>query len=289
LVIALTENPDCVDTIWPDPWGGITLQIKVDERKIDSLGSTVELIEELEADVVTLKPNLLQLLVSNCNSQIAKSVFVSGADVAVDFQRSAMSRFGIPVVQGYGTTETCLIASNCCAFAGLHIDCDVRAEVVDDSGRALPDGEVGSLAFTTLRNFALPLIRYSTGDFGRIDRSQCLCGRISPRITALAGRNMGNFSTKRGLRISPTRFHALFEAVAIVEFQITEFRRGEWSVVVEPVAGQSESELDDLKSKVSTFMRERADAEVEIDVKIGLVDRGAGKYQRYRAFGSNAE
>jgi phenylacetate-coenzyme A ligase PaaK-like adenylate-forming protein len=287
LVIALTENPDCVDTIWPDPWGGATIQVKLDESNIDSLGSTLRRIAGVYADVVTLKPSLLELLMANSSTRIASCLFVSGSDISVDMQKAAASRFGVPVVEGYGTTETQLIASNCSAFAGLHVDCDVGVEVVDELGRTLPDGELGSLVFTSLRNSALPLIRYCTGDFGRIDRSRCVCGRVSPRITALAGRNMGNFSTKRGSKISPTRFHALFDAVPIREFQMTEARQGHWSVVVEPIEGQTESSVDELKAKVAFFIRERAAADVELDVTIGAVDRGSGKYQRYRAFGSN--
>ena len=54
---------------------------------------------------------------------------------------------------------------------GLHIaENHILVETVDiNTGDVLPPGEVGELVFTTLRKHARPLIRFRTGDIGRID------------------------------------------------------------------------------------------------------------------------
>ena len=59
-------------------------------------------------------------------------------------------------------------------------------ETVDlHTGEILPPGETGELVFTTLRKHARPLIRFRTGDIGRIDQTPCKCGRTHGRIHIL--------------------------------------------------------------------------------------------------------
>src|SRR5207253_1522693 len=99
----------------------------------------------------------------------------------------------IPIVEAYGLTELGLVASECARGGGLHLDGDVIAEVVDEDGEPVPDGHIGHLVLTSLRNDPLPLIRYRTGDLAALDRSRCGCGRATPRLVEIAGRAMLNF------------------------------------------------------------------------------------------------
>ena len=75
-------------------------------------------------------------------------------------------------------------AAHCEYHDGLHICEDqIYVETVDiHTGEILPPGETGELVYTTLRKKARPLIRFRTGDIGRIDRTPCKCGRTHGRI-----------------------------------------------------------------------------------------------------------
>ena len=58
-------------------------------------------------------------------------------------------------------------------------------ELVDpDDGTPLEleDGASGELVWTHLRREASPLLRYRSGDLGRVWTSPCACGRSTPRI-----------------------------------------------------------------------------------------------------------
>jgi phenylacetate-CoA ligase len=58
-------------------------------------------------------------------------------------------------------------------------------ELVDpDDGApvALEDGASGELVWTHLRREASPLLRYRSGDLGRVWTAPCGCGRTTPRI-----------------------------------------------------------------------------------------------------------
>jgi phenylacetate-CoA ligase len=70
---------------------------------------------------------------------------------------------------------------------GLHLTVGDHAvlELVDpDSGAPveLEDGASGELVWTHLRREASPLLRYRSGDLGRVWTAPCACGRTTPRI-----------------------------------------------------------------------------------------------------------
>jgi phenylacetate-CoA ligase len=70
---------------------------------------------------------------------------------------------------------------------GLHLTLEDHAllEVIDqDSGEALAleDGVSGEFVWTHLQREASPLLRYRSGDLGRVWTTACACGRSTPRI-----------------------------------------------------------------------------------------------------------
>ncbi|MDR3148419.1 MAG: phenylacetate--CoA ligase family protein, partial [Oscillospiraceae bacterium] len=75
-------------------------------------------------------------------------------------------------------------AAQCEVHDGLHIAEDhILVETIDlQTGEVLKPGERGELVYTTLRKRARPMIRFRTGDIGRIDTTPCKCGRTHGRI-----------------------------------------------------------------------------------------------------------
>ena len=86
------------------------------------------------------------------------------------------------------------MAGECGEGEGLHLTTADHAvlELVDPvSGApvALEDGASGELVWTHLRREASPLLRYRSGDLGRVWTAPCACGRddaADPRSTAAA-------------------------------------------------------------------------------------------------------
>jgi len=97
--------------------------------------------------------------------------------------------FGCKVFRHWGMIETGLGgAVECCPGSGLHVrEADVYVEIVcPETGELLPDGEFGEIVVSTPLRRGMPLIRYRTGDSGRIVSGQCACGsparRLDPRV-----------------------------------------------------------------------------------------------------------
>ena len=99
--------------------------------------------------------------------------------------------WGCKVFNHYGMTEMGLGGGvECEALDGYHLrEGDICFEVVDhETGARCADGVMGEVVFTTLTRRAMPLIRYRTGDIGRIIREPCPCGSTLRRMERVGGR-----------------------------------------------------------------------------------------------------
>lgn len=94
-----------------------------------------------------------------------------------------------PIHGSYGATELETGISECCAQQGGHIHPELMiAEIVDDQGKLVPQGEAGELVVTPLGVEGFPLVRFRTGDITRMHTGPCACGWTSPRIGPIEGR-----------------------------------------------------------------------------------------------------
>jgi phenylacetate-CoA ligase len=97
--------------------------------------------------------------------------------------------FGAPISISYGLNEIGVVAS-CCPEAGrYHVhDEHCLIEIVDGDGQPSAPGEYGHMYVTSLTNYAMPLIRYDTGDIAQALDGPCPCGRTLPSFGQIQGR-----------------------------------------------------------------------------------------------------
>jgi phenylacetate-CoA ligase len=157
---------------------------------------------------------------------------ITTAMVLHDWQRRRIeATFGCPVTNRYGCEEVSLIACECEAHSGLHVNADsVLVETVRD-GRPAPPGVPGSIVVTDLSNLAMPLIRYQIGDVGALADRACPCGRGLPLLESVEGREADYVVTADGRLVSgislTENFALLVPGVAqiqIVQEQVRRFR-----------------------------------------------------------------
>ncbi len=117
-------------------------------------------------------------------------VVFSTAEVLYDHQKEIISKAlgGVPVVNGYGSREGGFIAHEC-PEGRMHITSEnVIVEFVKD-GKPVGPGQSGEIVVTHLDNYAMPFIRYRTGDIGKPSDETCPCGRGLEVIKDLMGRS----------------------------------------------------------------------------------------------------
>lgn len=143
-----------------------------------SYGEFAAVLEREKPDSFVGMPVQLLSLLRVCGRGSLRRALVSG-DACPDAVLSGCEAIlQSRLFPHYGSREMALGgAITCPAHAGMHLrENHVIAEIVDAQGRPLPPGETGELVITTIGMEAMPLIRYRTGDYTRVNPGRCPCG-----------------------------------------------------------------------------------------------------------------
>jgi phenylacetate-CoA ligase len=124
-----------------------------------------------------------------------------GETLTNDVRQQIEAGFGVPVYNTYSCVEAGYLASPCPEGHGLHVHAEnVLLEVLDDLGEPCQPGQSGRVIVTTLHNFITPFVRYELLDGARLGASPCPCGRGSPLLTDVQGKQRPQFRLADGRR-----------------------------------------------------------------------------------------
>jgi len=124
----------------------------------------------------------------------------------------ALDSYGLSEVIGPGVSCECLKQQ------GLHINEDhFYPEIVDPStGKTLPPGEKGEIAFTSLTKKAFPVLRYRTKDISYLMEEECSCGKRLVRMAKPMGRT-DDMMIIRGVNIFPSQIEEVLMGIQDLE------------------------------------------------------------------------
>ncbi len=116
------------------------------------------------------------------------AVIAVGEPMTDEVRRQVLEYLRAPCLNLYSSAECGLIACECPGNPTLHLQSELAlTEVLDAHGQPVGAGDWGRLIITPLYNFAMPLIRYDTGDLVKV-AARCSCGRNHPAIDRTLGR-----------------------------------------------------------------------------------------------------
>lgn len=161
------------------------------------------LVRDFRANAVLGVPVLIMPLLRTAKSQEPalklEKVFYGGTPMTESDKQWLRENLGTTVISSvFAANDGAQLGFQCPAMSGtLHHICDDYnlIEVVDDTGRPVPDGEPGHLLITSMQKFEGPLIRYQIGDWGRVFQHDCPCG-LSGRVLEYLGRADGQIKAK---------------------------------------------------------------------------------------------
>ena len=157
----------------------------------EDYGALCETLLRAEPDVLVGMPRVVRTLAVLCPTLRPRAVLLSADYVSDALRRFLAETWNCAVFAHYGMTETGYGgAVENAEHAGMLPRRDALLfEIVDASGKALPDGETGEIVLTTLSREAMPLIRYRTGDLGVMRGGKLIraAGRIADRVTPALG------------------------------------------------------------------------------------------------------
>lgn len=132
-------------------------------------------------------------------AQVVPLVFVTGETLEADVRELIADGFSATVVSMYGSGENVVMASECPAGEGFHVDESFGyVELVPTESGAY------EIVATSLINRAMPMIRYATGDLtsGWLD-GPCPCGRGWRRLRDVIGRADAVIRSPSGRTVLP--------------------------------------------------------------------------------------
>ena len=177
----------------------------------------VKLIVDFEPDIITVTPSYMLAILDEFRAQkvdpraCSLKIGIFGAEpwtnamrteIENDFDMHAVDIYGLSEVMGPGVANECVETKD-----GLHVWEDhFYPEVIDsETGKPLPDGEVGELVFTSLTKEAMPVIRYRTRDLTRLLPGTA---RSMRRMEKITGRS-DDMMIVRGVNVFPTQIEEL--------------------------------------------------------------------------------
>ena len=219
-----------------------------------------------------------------------KKIIVAGElGGSIDATRKAIEDlWGAEVYDFYGLSDIFgACAAQCEYHDGLHIaENHILVETIDiHTGKVLEPGQTGELVFTTLRKHARPLIRFKTGDIGRIDITPCKCGRTHGRIHIL-GRKDDMFIVS-AVNVFPSDIEAVIREQSGItgEYLIRIFEKdftNKYAVEIERSADNTKSD-DEVAEQISAALKARTGvkpARVVVHPDGGLNTRSEHKSRR---------
>jgi phenylacetate-CoA ligase len=150
-----------------------------------------------------------------------KAIISSAEMLAPGMRRDIQEIFNVSVFDRYGNREAGAMAAECAFHQGLHVnENDLIVEIAGSDPTQTP----GSVLITYLHNYAMPLIRYDTGDLGCwMEDEPCSCGRRTARLARIAGRQSDVIRTSHGGLIHGEFFtHLLYGIKGVREFQFVQ-------------------------------------------------------------------
>ena len=188
-------------------------------------------------------------------------------------------RFNCPVIDWYSLTETGPIACKLPNSSGYKVIApDLLVECLDQDGYPVSNNGIGEITVTGGRNPFLPLIRYRTGDFGRLIQSP----NGEQFIVDLEGRKPVLFKRIDGSRLNSVDIAACLRPYPIVQYQFFQQKNLNCEITLRITSVKDIEWLAALKTNLSNLLGSSDLIDLKIDQNLGQRNYGA-KIRPYRS------
>ncbi|WP_051640182.1 AMP-binding protein [Cellulomonas sp. URHE0023] len=196
-------------------------------------------LSELDPQVVSTSTlPLLRLL--ELGLDLHPVAVVNGAtDLPASVRSAVERRWGCPVLDVYGLTETGPVAASADGSGHVVVGRRVWVEILDAAGRPVPDGTRGEIVVTVDENPYLPLLRYRTGDHASLVRDAR--GTV---LVGLEGRAPVVFVAADGTEHSSIDATQLLQAYGLAVFHLHQDVDGAVHLETVALSGDSQGAAD---------------------------------------------
>ncbi len=210
-----------------------------------------------------------------------KGVFTT-AEKLYQPQRAVMERvFGCKVFDCYGSSEVQNIAAEC-PQGRMHVNADF---VVLEEDKAL-DNDPKPFLLTSLRNWAMPFIRYRNEDCGYLSQEFCSCGNHFPLMRLEIARTSDNFVFPDSRVVHGEFFtHLMYGSEGIAAFQFHQTAPDKIVLSIVPGPGDSKARQNKIQESIRQIQALCPGHAIRVEVRevAAIPLSSAGKYRFTRS------
>ncbi len=197
---------------------------------------------------------------------------VSSAEVLTPGMRTTIeSVFNKPVFNRYGNRETGAIAAEDGGHDGFVVN---EGDFVVEIDSRDPESEPGPILITYLSNYAMPFIRYNTGDLGL----WCKRGAGRRKIARITGRQGDTIRTRDGKLIHGEYFtHLLYGRSDVRQFQFVQETLDHYRLLVVAPVPVPEATRSEWREKIATLVG--AGCRIDVEMTDHIPPLPSGKYK----------
>lgn len=186
--------------------------------------------------------------------------------------------FGCPVLSRYSNIENGILAQQTLKETHKFIlnTASYYIEILDlESNAVLPYGSLGKIVVTDYYNKAMPLIRYDTGDVGRIEEIT-INGRSTLVLTHIEGRRLDRiFNAKGELISSYIVYKNMWKYAEINQYQFIQISEKKYMFKIS--CSEKFTRACELKSEFINYLGDDAEFTIEYVKEIPLLNSGKRK------------
>lgn len=188
-----------------------------------------------------------------------KAVFTTSENLYSDQRNVIEDAFQCKVFDTYGMGEMVAMASECTQHNGYHLAPEYGYTEIINTDH-YEDG-IGEIISTSLQNYAMPLIRYKTGDIGKFKQGKCPCGFNFPMLEKISGRIDDVIKLRNGKTILPLTIRIRMKNAGITDFQIVQIKEDSFDVNILGITANKNTE-----SNIREVLEDIFGSEVKIQI-----------------------
>ena len=206
---------------------------------------------------------------------------ICGSELLQDETRNNLKKvFGCDVVSRYANEENGVLGQECVDKQEFHLNTSsYYCEFLKlDEDKPAEKGELARIVITDLYNYALPMIRYDTGDLAIVGEADCDI-KANTVIKEIFGRKVDLIYNTKGEALSPhTITNNMWEVKNIKQFKFTQISQNEYVILLNAEKDFDKKQEKEIREKFEAILGNEANIKIEYTDEIPVLASGKRKY-----------
>lgn len=209
-----------------------------------------------------------------------KSIICGSELLQAETRNNLKKVFGCDVVSRYANEENGVLGQECVDKQEFHLNTSsYYFEFLKlDEDKPAGKGELARIVITDLYNYALPMIRYDTGDLAIVGEADCDI-KANTVIKEIFGRKVDLIYNTKGEALSPhTITNNMWEVKNIKQFKFTQISKNEYVILLNAEKDFDKKQEKEIREKFEAILGNEANIKIEYTEEIPVLASGKRKY-----------